>query len=145
MLTYSSNEFPKGVPPTVIEAYKGQTKHKGDNIDLDIYDTAGQDDFARVRPISYNNAGVFMVCFSLVNEASLENACTKWYNELKLLAPKCPFILVGTKSDLRDEYLNGDSEMKKNMAITYTQGLSMAKKHNFSAYYECSAKSKQKL
>lgn len=35
--------------------------------------------------------------------------------------------------------------MKKNMAITYTQGLSMAKKHNFSAYYECSAKNKQKL
>lgn len=88
-----------------------------------MYDTAGQEDFARVRPISYNNASVFIVCFSLINEDSLENACTKWFKELKQLGPKSPFILVGTKSDLRDEFLNSGDPSKQKMAITYEKGL----------------------
>lgn len=129
----------------MIDSYKGSTKHKGDLIDLEVFDTAGQEDFARVRPISYNNASVFIVCFSLINEDSLENACSKWFKEVKQLGPKCPLILVGTKSDMRDEFLNSAAASKQRLAITYTQGLQMAKKHNFSAYYECSAKSQQKL
>ena len=140
LLTYSQNKFPEGTAPTVIDAYTGMTTHKGDDVRLEVYDTAGQDDFARVRPISYNNSSVFIVCFSLINEDSLENACTKWFKEVKQLGPKCPLILVGTKSDMRDEFLNSGTPSKQKMAITYTQGLSMAKKHNFSAYYECSAK-----
>jgi len=140
LLTYSQNKFPDGTAPTVIDAYTGMTTHKGDDVRLEVYDTAGQDDFARVRPISYNNSSVFIVCFSLINEDSLENACTKWFKEVKQLGPKCPLILVGTKSDMRDEFLNSGTPSKQKMAITYTQGLSMAKKHNFSAYYECSAK-----
>ena len=106
ILAYSIGEFPDGVAPTVIDAYKGKTVYKGDEVRLDVYDTAGQEDFARVRPISYNGANVFLVCFSLINTDSLENACTKWFNEVKCLGPKCPFILVGTKSDLRDDYLS---------------------------------------
>ena len=104
----------------MIDAYRGLTQHKGDEIELDVYDTAGQEDFARVRPISYNGASVFIVCFSLINEDSLDNACTKWFKELKSLGPKCPFILVGTKSDLRDEFLNSGNLQKQKMAITYT-------------------------
>jgi len=139
LLTYSQNKFPDGVTPTVIDAYKGMTKHKGDAVELDVYDTAGQEDFSRVRPISYNGTSVFIICFSLISEDSLENACTKWYREVKQLGPRCPLILVGTKSDLRDEFLNSGNPQKQKMAVTYTQGVSMAKKHNFSAYYECSA------
>jgi GTPase SAR1 family protein len=41
LLTYSQGQFPEGVTPTVIDAYKGQTKHKGDIVELDVYDTAG--------------------------------------------------------------------------------------------------------
>jgi len=139
LLTYSQNKFPDGVTQTVIDAYKGMTKHKGDAVELDVYDTAGQEDFSRVRPISYNGTSVFIICFSLISEDSLENACTKWYREVKQLGPRCPLILVGTKSDLRDEFLNSGNPQKQKMAVTYTQGVSMAKKHNFSAYYECSA------
>ena len=80
--------------------------HKEDHVALEVYDTAGQDDFARLRPVSYNNTNVFIVCFSLVSEDTLEHACTKWRDEVKRLGPKCPLVLVGTKSDLRDEYLD---------------------------------------
>ena len=41
LLTYSQNQFPEGTAPTVIDAYKGKTNHKGDEIDLDVFDTAG--------------------------------------------------------------------------------------------------------
>ena len=55
----------------------------GEEVQIDILDTAGQEDFGRVRPISYNNCNCFLVCFSLMNADSLDNACTKWYREVK--------------------------------------------------------------
>ena len=84
MLTYSERKFPdKGLPPTVLEAYKGVTNYQGQPVNIEVYDTAGQEDFGRVRPISYNNCNCFLVCFSLMNADSLDNACTKWYREVK--------------------------------------------------------------
>ena len=43
---------------------------------------------------------VVIVCFSLNNEDSFENASSIWCPEAKILSPKSPIILVGTKKDL---------------------------------------------
>ena len=70
---------------------------------MDTWDTGGQDAFKSVRPLCYNGADCFAVCFDLMNEQSLENACTKWTKELTDHGPdKVPRILVGTKTDLRN-------------------------------------------
>lgn len=102
LVSYSTRKFPDSNPPTVLEAYSGMIKHRDHEIDLSIFDTAGHEDFQRVRPISYNKADVIAICFSLADKDSLTNACTKWHREVRQLGPKCPTILVGTKSDLRD-------------------------------------------
>ena len=42
-----------------------------------LFDTAGQEDYDRLRPLSYPQTDVFLVCFSVVNPASFENVKEK--------------------------------------------------------------------
>ena len=73
-------------------------------MNLQIWDTAGHEDLARLRPIAYTNTDCFIVCFDLMQPNSLENACKSWIAEIKNVAKSCPCLLVGTKRDLRDEF-----------------------------------------
>ena len=45
---------------------------------LGLFDTAGQEDYDRLRPLSYPQTDVFLVCFSVVSPASFENVKEKW-------------------------------------------------------------------
>merc|ERR1719316_2479135 len=73
----------------------------GKPINLGLWDTAGQEDYDRLRPLSYPQTDVFLVAFSLISRASFENVKQKWWPELKHHCPGVPTILVGTKLDLR--------------------------------------------
>ena len=72
----------------------------GKPITLSLWDTAGQEDYDRLRPLSYPGTDVFMVCYSMVDPESLKNAKKKWINELQATAQSSPIMLVGTKQDL---------------------------------------------
>ncbi|XLS93028.1 hypothetical protein HN51_069036 [Arachis hypogaea] len=63
------------------------------------YFGTGQEDYNRLRPLSYRGADVFLLAFSLISRASYENVAKKWIPELRHV----PIILVGTKLDLRDD------------------------------------------
>jgi small GTP-binding protein len=63
----------------------------------------GQEEYDRLRPLSYANANVFLVCFSVTNPVSFENVTSKWYPEVIHFCPDVPQILVGTKLDLRGD------------------------------------------
>ncbi|KAJ3105676.1 Rho GTPase protein rac1 [Phlyctochytrium planicorne] len=112
----------------------------GKPINLGLWDTAGQEDYDRLRPLSYPQTDVFLICFSLVSPPSFENVRTKWYPEIGHHAPNTPIILVGTKLDLREDREMIEKLREKRMApITYPQGLQMAKEINAVKYLECSA------
>ncbi|MQL69066.1 hypothetical protein Taro_001334, partial [Colocasia esculenta] len=57
----------------------------------------GQEDYNRLRPLSYRGADVFVLAFSLVSRASYENVMKKWIPELQHYAPGVPVVLAGTK------------------------------------------------
>ena len=61
----------------------------------------GQEEYDRLRPLLYQETDVFIIAFSVDDVVSLENAKNKWYPEVQNYTPNVPFILVGTKSDLR--------------------------------------------
>ena len=109
-------------------------------ISLGLWDTAGQDDYDRLRPLSYPDTDVFLLCYSLVNPNSFANIADKWAPEIEHHCPGCPKILVGTKVDLREDPSEVEKLKQKNKApISQAQGEAMRKKIGAVSYKECSA------
>lgn len=61
---------------------------------LELVDTAGQEDYDRLRPLSYNKADIFLVCFSVVVPSSYNNVKETWIPELHNTKSNVPFLLV---------------------------------------------------
>jgi small GTP-binding protein len=100
--SYTTNTFLQDSLPTVFDNYSVNLMVDSKQIDLGLWDTAGGEDFDRLRPLSYPMANVFLVCFSVVSPTSYESVAAKWIPELRHHAPNAPIILVGTKTDLRE-------------------------------------------
>ncbi|MBA0655293.1 hypothetical protein Goklo_007791, partial [Gossypium klotzschianum] len=83
--------------PTVFDNFSANVVVDGNTVNLGLWDTAGQEDYNRLRPLSYRGADVFLLAFSLISKASYENVAKKWIPELRHYAPGVPIILVGTK------------------------------------------------
>jgi small GTP-binding protein len=146
LVSYTTNAFPNEYIPTVFDNYSANVMVNGKPINLGLWDTAGQEDYDRLRPLSYPQTDVFLVCFSIISPASFENVRSKWYPEIQHHCPSTPMLLVGTKSDLR-----GDSAMTSQLAskglkmIDKEQALQLAKEIGASEYHECSALTQEGL
>ncbi|KAK9053950.1 hypothetical protein SSX86_025025 [Deinandra increscens subsp. villosa] len=103
LISYTSNTFPTDYVPTVFDNFSANVVVNGATVNLGLWDTAGQEDYNRLRPLSYRGADVFILAFSLISKASYENVSKKWIPELTHYAPGVPIVLVGTKLDLRDD------------------------------------------
>ena len=66
-----------------------------------MWDTAGQEEFERIRVLSYENTTCFLVCFSVADLVTFENIKQKWLPELRRNNPDSKVLLVGLKCDLR--------------------------------------------
>ncbi|KYK59843.1 RacA [Drechmeria coniospora] len=118
----------------------------GKPISLGLWDTAGQEDYDRLRPLSYPQTDVFLICFSIVSPPSFDNVKAKWYPEIDHHAPNIPIILVGTKLDLREDVATLDSLRQKRMEpVSYEQALVCARDIKAYKYLECSALTQRNL
>ncbi len=130
--------------PTVFENYVADIEVDGKQVELALWDTAGQEDYDRLRPLSYPDTDVILMCFSVDSPDSLENIPEKWTPEVKHFCPNVPIILVGNKKDLRNDPLTIKELAKmKQEPVKPQEGRAMAEKINAFAYLECSAKSKE--
>lgn len=140
LISYTSNAFPGEYVPTVFDNYSANVVVDRRAINLGFWDTAGQEEYDRLRPLSYPQTDVFLICFSLVSPGSFENVRNKWDPEVSHHCPNTPIILVGTKEDLRkDRETIAELKEQKTAPITYPQGLVLAKKIGAVKYMECSA------
>lgn len=101
LYVFTLGEFPTQYHPTVFENYVTDCRIDGKPVQLALWDTAGQEEYERLRPLSYHNSHVILIAFALDVPDSLESAQTKWVAEVKRNCPETPFILVGLKKDLR--------------------------------------------
>jgi small GTP-binding protein len=140
LISYTTNAFPEDYIPTVFDNYSANVMVDGKPINLGLWDTAGQEDYDRLRPLSYPQTDVFLVAFSLISRASFENVKQKWWPELKHHCPGVPTILVGTKLDLRSDQNTVAKLREKNQTpITVEEGLDMLRHIGATKYLECSA------
>ena len=140
LISYSTNRFPGEYIPTVFDNYEASVLIKGQPYIFGLWDTAGQEDYDRLRPLSYPDTDCFLVSFSILDPASFENVTAKWIPEIRHHNPTTPFLLVGLKSDLRHDEQNIMRLKAKNLSpISTKAGIALAEKVGAYAYVECSA------
>lgn len=140
LITYSTNKFPTEYVPTVFDNYAVDLVINDKNYTLALFDTAGQEGFEQLRPIAYPQTDVFLVCFSTVFPSSLVNIQKQWIAEIRKYCPVTPFLLIGTKIDIRDDREEIERLLKKKeRPITYDEGVRVARQLKAVKYIECSA------
>lgn len=116
----------------------------GTHIELSLWDTAGQEEFDRLRSLSYDDTHAIMLCFAVDSKDSLENVESKWVGEIAENCPEVKLVLVALKCDLReagDEDADGaeGAQKERKECITYAEGLEVARRIGALRYLECSA------
>ncbi|KAJ8256471.1 hypothetical protein COCON_G00186230 [Conger conger] len=140
LISYTTNAFPKEYIPTVFDNYSAQVTVDTRTVSLNLWDTAGQEEYDRLRTLSYPQTNVFVICFSIASPPSYENVKHKWHPEVTHHCPNVPILLVGTKKDLRaDPELLKKLKEQNQTSITQQQGVALARHIHAIKYLECSA------
>ncbi|KAJ1506582.1 GTP-binding protein Rho1 [Coelomomyces lativittatus] len=141
LIVYSKGIFPVKYVPTVFENYVADIDVDGKRVELALWDTAGQEDYDRLRPLSYPDSHVILICFAIDSPDSLENVNEKWVPEALHFCTGLPLLLIACKSDLRkDPKTIKELEKNNQHPVTSEEGLAVAQKIRAYKYLECSAK-----
>jgi len=133
LIRFAKNEFKEDYIPTVFENFVADITIEGVNHEIGLWDTAGQEDYDRLRPLSYPDSHVVIICFAINHPESLENVKEKWSPEVVHYCPNVPILLVGTKADLR-------APDQKLRLVTTEEATQVASQIKAKKYVECSAK-----
>ncbi|KAI6243626.1 Protein CBR-MIG-2 [Aphelenchoides fujianensis] len=146
LISFTTNQFPRDYIPTVFDNYSAPMNVDGHSVNLGLWDTAGQEDYDRLRPLSYPQTDVFILAFSVNSAISLRNVQSKWLPEIRSYCPDAPIILVGTKTDLRDDMAAQRSMSSDGKSfVTRKEAVKVAKKIKAHRLLECSALTQQGL
>ncbi|KAG2397123.1 Rac-like GTP-binding protein [Vigna angularis] len=119
LISYTSNTFPTDYVPTVFDNFSANVVVDGSTVNLGLWDTAGQEDYNRLRPLSYRGADVFLLAFSLISKASYENISKKWIPELRHYAPNVPIGEELKKAIGAAVYIECSSKTQQNVKAVF--------------------------
>lgn len=132
---FKNDKFPEEYVPTVVDNFVKVVKYDGNkSISLALWDTAGQEDYDTIRPLSYRETDLVLLCYTIENKKNLDNISSKWLMEIKNYCPKAGYFLVGLKEDLRY-----DDSMDESQLVTKEEGQQWAEKIKALDFIECSA------
>ena len=112
--SYIRGSFPDVYEPTIFENHRAYLQKKNpdnsnltskninnpDLVCLDLWDTAGQEDYERLRRLSYEDSNLVIIAYSVGARETLLNIPEVWAPEVLSYCPDVPIILVGLKADL---------------------------------------------
>ncbi len=82
-----------------LTVFRHEAQVEGKKIDIDFYDTAGQERFSSMHPSYYFRAQSCVLVFDVTRKVTYKNLM-QWYKELKQYRPGIPIIVVANKIDL---------------------------------------------
>lgn len=150
LISFTSDKYDETYIPTIFDTYTVNVMVDGKPFNIGLWDTAGQEEYDRLRPLSYPSTDVFLVCFSVTSRTSFNNVKHKWIPELAQYCPEgCARILIGTKADTRhdvsDEEDGTDNPNSKSLRnahkqfVSHTEAATLAEESGLDGYFECSA------
>ncbi|KAL0094785.1 GTP-binding protein rhoA [Phycomyces blakesleeanus] len=144
LIVFSKGTFPEFYVPTVFENYVADVEVDGKHVELALWDTAGQEDYDRLRPLSYPDSHVILICYAVDSPDSLDNVQEKWISEVLHFCQNLPVLLVGCKKDLRNDPATIE-ELRKNSQkpVSSEEGMAVARQIRAEKYLECSAKTNE--
>ncbi|KAF2404968.1 hypothetical protein EJ06DRAFT_535058 [Trichodelitschia bisporula] len=142
LIRASKGTMPEIYAPTIFENYITNFEVDGKRVETELWDTAGQEDWDRVRPLSYPDTDAFFICFGIDDPYSLENVLDKWNPEVLQFGLNKPIFLLGLKSDLRFDAGTMSKLLKyRQHPVSRAEAEEVAGKIRAVRYMECSAKS----
>lgn len=133
LVRFTSETFPEHYKPTVYENTGVDVFMDGIQISLGLWDTAGNDAFRSIRPLSYQQADVVLMCYSVANYNSFLNLKNKWIGEVRNNLPCTPVLVVATQTDQREVGPHRAS------CVSAVEGKRLAQDVRAKGYLECSA------
>ncbi|OCT99446.1 rho-related GTP-binding protein RhoH [Xenopus laevis] len=133
LVRFTSEAFPDSYRATVYENTGVDVYMDGVQISLGLWDTAGNDAFRSIRPLSLQNADIVLLCFSVANHTSFLNVRNKWIGEVRQHLPRIPVLVVATQTDQRE------LDHMRLPCINSMDGKQLAQDVRAKGYLECSA------
>ncbi|KAF3842937.1 hypothetical protein F7725_001786 [Dissostichus mawsoni] len=87
-LQFMYDEFVEDYEPTKADSYRKKVVLDGEEVQIDILDTAGQEDYAAIRDNYFRSGEGFLLVFSITEQESF--------------SATIPILVVGNKSDLEE-------------------------------------------
>lgn len=103
-LQFMYDEFVEDYEPTKADSYRKKVILDGEEVQIDILDTAGQEDYAAIRDNYFRSGEGFLCVFSITEDESFQ--ATQEFREQILRVKNdeaIPFLLVGNKGDLNEK------------------------------------------
>lgn len=124
------SSFTHEYSPTIFDQYKKELNTNCGVVNVEIWDTAGQEKYDKLRPLSFDKANLIILAFNIADKFSFASIHRRWYPEAKHNCPYVKFMLLGLKSDLRNEL--------PNILVPEEEVVSLARRYGWN-YLECSA------
>ena len=140
LINWTTGKFISDCAPNLFDNYSKLVHIDGIQVEALLWDTAGQEEYDRIRPLSYPGADLFIILFSIDSRTSFQNVSCMWLPEIRHHCPDVPFIILGTKIDLRDDEFVIEKLKEYGGPVQYDEGVIMANECKAEWYYECSSK-----
>ena len=139
LITYTTHSPPGENIPRTMEDTSIDVSFEDQNISLMLRDIACQEEYKKLRPFSYPQTDIFLICFSLISPTSYNHVYDLWKPEIAEHCPDTPIILVGLSGNLREEFEDSDEDKQEGMEpISSSKGIELKEKIGARAYIECS-------
>lgn len=132
LMTLNHRPFPDRYVPTIYENYKEEVEFEGKRYSIWIWDTAGTDEYARIRPLSYSGANIVGITFPMSSRSSFIDIREKWIGEVLHYCKDAAIVLIGL---CLDEVEEGNPNH-----VTVKEAKAFAHDNEFDGFLACSAK-----